>query len=155
MRADHARSCGCQWKSSLVFASCSATQSWMLSLASVSCSTTQSWMLSLVSLSCFVTHSQMLIHYYEFPTSCPNSHLVVRLYQFIITVPVAILCTLLHRENTSFEVWYFTLFGTISQTSQQSTPVITFPVAHLDEWRLWRVTDATRRHPAHGAPRRK
>ena len=25
--------------------------------------------------------------FFEFPTSCPNSHLVVRLYQFIITFP--------------------------------------------------------------------
>ena len=26
-------------------------------------------------------------HFSEFPTSCPNSHLVVMLYQFIITFP--------------------------------------------------------------------
>ena len=31
------RSCGCQWKWSLVYASCSATQSLMLSLTSASC----------------------------------------------------------------------------------------------------------------------
>ena len=80
----------CQWKWSLVFASCSATQSWMLSLASASC---------------FVTKQSCSIHYYEFPTSCPNSHLVVRLYQPSSLCTVAIYCTLSHRENTSFEVW--------------------------------------------------
>ena len=53
------------------------------------------------------SHRQFWIfHFSEFSTSCPKSHLVVMLYQFIITFPVAILCTLLHRDNTSFEVWY-------------------------------------------------
>ena len=32
-------------------------------------------------------HATKTIHYHKFPTSCPNSHLVVRLYQFIITYP--------------------------------------------------------------------
>ena len=107
MRRCALHSCECQWKWSMVFASCSATQSWMLSLVSASCSTTQSQMLSLASTSCFFTKQSCSIHCYDFPTCCPNSHLVVRLYQFIITFPCShFLCTLLHRENTSFEVWY-------------------------------------------------
>ena len=32
-------------------------------------------------------HQAYSIHYYEFSTSCPNSHLVVRLYHFIIIFP--------------------------------------------------------------------
>ena len=60
----------------------------MLSLTSASCSVTQSLMLSLASASCFVTHGQFWIfHFSEFSTSCPNSHLVIKLYQFIITFP--------------------------------------------------------------------
>ena len=35
------RSCGCQWKWSVVYASCSATQSLMFSLASASCFVTK------------------------------------------------------------------------------------------------------------------
>ena len=62
-------------------------------------------MLSLAYASCSVTTQSCSIHYSEFSTSCPNSQFVVRLYQFIITFPGAILCTLLHRENTSFEMW--------------------------------------------------
>ena len=38
-------------------------------------------------------------HFSEFSTSCPNSHLVVKLYQFIIIFPVAILCTLAPRKQ--------------------------------------------------------
>ena len=55
MRADNARSRGCQWKWSVVYASCNATQSLMLSLTSASCSVTQAWMLSLAFALCFVT----------------------------------------------------------------------------------------------------
>ena len=69
------RSCGCQWKLSLVFASCSATQSWMLSLASASC---------------FVTKQSCSIRYYEFSTRAVSIH-----RHFF---PVAIYCTLLHRD---------------------------------------------------------
>ena len=39
-------------------------------------------------------------------TSCPNSHLVVILQQFIITLTCNYFAHVLHRENTSFEVWY-------------------------------------------------
>ena len=46
-----------------------------------------------------------------FSTFRPNSHLVVQLYQFIIIFPVAILCTLLHRKSTSFEVWYLQMMA--------------------------------------------
>ena len=38
--------------------------------------------------------------------TCSQFQLVVRLYALIVTFPVAIVCTLLHRQNTSFEVWY-------------------------------------------------
>ena len=44
-------------------------------------------MLSLASASCYVTKQSCSIHFYEFSTSCPNSRLVVRLYQFVITFP--------------------------------------------------------------------
>ena len=40
----------------------------------------------------------------EFSTIGPNYQLVVKLYDLIVTFPVAIYCTLLHRENMSFEV---------------------------------------------------
>ena len=87
----------------------------VLSPVRASCSVTQSWMLSLVSASCIVTtHSCPILNFpllVPFSSqiqlmTCSQFQLVVRLYQFIITVLVAILCTLLHRENTSFEVWY-------------------------------------------------
>ena len=42
---------------------------------------------SLASASFFVTNQSCSIHCYKFSISCPNSHLVVRLYQFIITFP--------------------------------------------------------------------
>ena len=39
-------------------------------------------------------------------TCCTNSHLLVRLYQFIITFLCSHFVHTLHRENTFFEVWY-------------------------------------------------
>ena len=60
------------------------------------------------------------IDHSEFSTSCPNSHLVIKLYPFIIIFPVAILVhTFLHRENTSFEVWY--LQPTMSSNVEDGT----------------------------------
>ena len=49
-----------------------------------------------------------IFHFSEFFTSCSNSHLVIKLYQFVITFPcsyfVHTFC--LHRGKLSFEVWY-------------------------------------------------
>ena len=42
-------------------------------------------------------------------TSCPNSNLVVMLYQFIISFTCSYFAHVLHRGNTSFEVWYLHL----------------------------------------------
>ena len=50
--------------------------------------------------------TQLPVHFWSQFLTWSQFQLVVRLYQFIITFPVAILCTLLHRENASFEVWY-------------------------------------------------
>ena len=69
-----------------MYASGSATQSWMLSLD-----------VSHHALS--PSHGQFWIfHFSEFSTSCPDSHLVIKLYRFIITFPCGnFSCTLLHR----------------------------------------------------------
>ena len=47
-----------------------------------------------------------LVHNFGFSTSCPNSHLVVVLQQFIITFTCSYFTHVLNRGNTSFEVWY-------------------------------------------------
>ena len=49
-------------------------------------------------------------HFSEFSTSCPNSHPIVMLYQFILTFSLWPFCAhVLHRGNTSFEVWHLQL----------------------------------------------
>ena len=47
-----------------------------------------------------------LVHNFSFSTSCPNSHLVVMLYQFIIIFTCSYFAHVLHLGNTSFEMWY-------------------------------------------------
>ena len=94
------RSCGCQWKWSVVYASCSATQSLMLSLAYASCFVTQSYS----------------IHYSEFSLLVPILISLSSCINSSSLFPVAILWTLLHRENTSFEVWYLQTTWTIEFT---------------------------------------
>ena len=51
-----------------------------------------------------------LVHNFGLSTLCPNSHRVVMLKQFIITFTCSYFAHVLHRGNTSFEVWY--LHGT-------------------------------------------
>ena len=68
-------------------------------------------MLSLASASCFVTKQFCSIHY-EFPLLVPILILLSDCINSSSLFTVAILCTLLHRENTSFEVWYLQAVST-------------------------------------------
>ena len=53
------------------------------------------------------SHGQFWIfHFSEFSTSCPNSHLVIKLYQFIITFSCSHFVHTFCTAETSFEVWY-------------------------------------------------
>ena len=59
--------------------------------------------------SCSVTTQSRSIHCSEFSTSCPSSHFVVRLYQFIITFPVShFVHTIAPRKHSHLRCGKFT-----------------------------------------------
>ena len=72
-------------------------------------------MLSLASASCFVTKQSCSIYYYEFPSSCPNSHLVVRLYQFIITFPCSHFVHTCTAKTRHLRCGIYTIIDTLVQ----------------------------------------
>ena len=96
---------GCQWKWSLVFASCSARNHecchWRtrhaLSHNHRCCHWRPRHALSRNHIQVTVMNFSLLVPILILLSDCINSSSLF---------PVAILCTLLHRENTSFEVRY-------------------------------------------------